>query len=186
MFTLEVPGLTVAYVVVALLLLGFSLGARCTWRLKAAAIVLQSALYVVVYYALPGLLGWPSAAPLPERFRLLAAHVAPGEREPREIVLWALDLDENPARAVPRAYRVPYSELMHTKVEEAGERIRKGLTQVGALRKQSAGSLERSGGGAAGSNAGGQSGQASDNSQAGQASVALEFEDLPPAKFPTK
>lgn len=182
---LDVSGLTVAYVAVALVLLLFNLTARWSWRVKASGIVATSALYLVVYFSLPALLGWPTAEPLPPRFRLLAAHVESSDGAPRDIVLWALDADA--AHAEPRAYRVPYSDSTHKKVTEAGERIRKGLPQIGEMRERKLGSLTSSSGAAGGmKSAGGQSGRASDTSQGGQASAALEFEDLPAPKFPDK
>ncbi len=186
MFALDVSGLTMAYVAVAALLAVFNLTARWSWPIKAFATVAISALYLVAYFSFPALLGWPTAQPLPARFRLLAAQVEPADGEPREIVLWALDADADAAHAEPRAYRLPYSELTQKKVAEAGERIRKGLPQIGEVRQRKPGSLASSGAAAGSKRAGGQSGKASETNVGGQASAALEFQDLPAPKFPGK
>ena len=187
MFQFSVSGLVIAYVVVALVLLIANLGARWSWRVKAGAIVTTSALYLVTYFSYPALLGWPTAEPLPARFKLLAAYVeraTEADTEPREILLWAIDQSAASTRE-PRAYRVPYSALLHEKVEEASERIRKGLPQIGEVRASKSNSLATAAGAASGSKKGGTTGRATDT-EGGQVSSAIEFQDLPAPKFPDK
>ena len=75
MVLLGTSGLVAAYVVVALLLLVLNLNTRWSWVVKASAIAVVSALYVVTYYSIPPLLGWPTDQALPKRFLLLAVDV---------------------------------------------------------------------------------------------------------------
>ena len=91
--------------------------------MKAAAIVLTSAFYVVSFFATRGLLGWSSTDPLPPKFKLLGARIVEPhslEGDPGAIHLWveALD-DDNFPSGVPRAYRLPYDAHLAEKTEAA-------------------------------------------------------------------
>ena len=89
---------------------------------------------------------------------------------PGEIFLWATDLAKGPTGAEPRAYRVPFSEALHARVVEAGNKMRKGLPQIGEVNEEPPGPSARP----------------TDESQGGQKSVAIEFFDLPDPLFPEK
>jgi hypothetical protein len=174
MVVLGTSGLVAAYVIVALLLLCLNLYTSWSWRIKAAAIVVVSAFYLVSYFSLPPLLGWPTAAALPERFNLVAIYVQEPDKvsgSEGEIFLWATDLAEGARGGEPRAYRVPFSGELHAKVVEAGNKIRKGLPQLGELREE--GQL-------------GPHAKPTDETQGGQNSVAIDFFDLPDPLFPEK
>ena len=79
--TLGITGIISAYILLALLLLSINLYSIWSWQIKAATIVLTSVFYVVTYYSLPGLLGWPTSQNPPAQFRLLAAHVEQPNKE---------------------------------------------------------------------------------------------------------
>ena len=79
--TLGITGIISAYILLALLLLSINLYSKWSWQIKAATIVLTSVFYVVTYYSLPGLLGWPTSQNPPAQFRLLAAHVEQPDKE---------------------------------------------------------------------------------------------------------
>lgn len=173
MVLLGTSGLVAAYVLVALLLLGALLYTRWSWRAKSALIVLVSAFYAVTYYSLPPLLGWPTADRLPERFNLVAIYVQEPDKASGDegaIFLWVTDLAEGARRTEPRAYRVPFEGALHERVVEAGNKMRKGLPQLGELREEELGP----------------SAKPKDTTQAGQKSVAIEFFDLPDPLFPEK
>jgi hypothetical protein len=173
LFLLGTSGLVAAYVLVALLLLILCLYTPWSWRVKAAMVALVSAFYLVTYYSMPPLLGWPTAADLPKRFNLVAIFVNEPDKTtgaPGEIFLWATDLASGPTGAEPRAYRVPFSNELHTRVVEAGNKMRKGLPQVGEINEEPPGPSARP----------------TDESQGGQKSVAIEFFDLPDPLFPEK
>jgi hypothetical protein len=115
--------LSIAYALLGVLLLLVSVFARVPWPVKAGAIVLTSAFYVVSFFATRGLLGWSSIDPLPPKFKLLGARIVEPhslEGDPGAIHLWveALD-DDNFPSGVPRAYRLPYNARLAEKTEAA-------------------------------------------------------------------
>jgi hypothetical protein len=170
---LSKAGLVAAYLLIALLLLILNLFTKWPWRVKALGIVLVSAFYLVTYYSLPPLLGWPTDAELPKRFNLVAIYVQEPDKatgDAGQIYLWLTDLERGPGRQEPRAYRVPFSGELHARVAEAGNKMRKGLPQLGELREEEVGPHVRP----------------TDEARGGQASVAIEFFDLPDPLFPEK
>ena len=190
MVLLGTSGLVAAYVIVALLLLVLNLNARWPWQVKALAIVVVSALYVVTYFSLPPLLGWPTDQSLPKRFNLVAIYVQePDKASGREgeILLWATDMTEGPRAAEPRSYRVPFSVELHEKVTEAGNKIRKGLPQLGELREEKLAAHSTPATATQGvQKQVGAPGRPADTTHGGQNSVAIDFYDLPDPLFPEK
>jgi len=172
LFTLGIAGLIAAYVLVALLLLGLVLYSHWRWRIKALAIVIVSAFYVVTYVSFPPLLGWPVDGPLPERFNLVGVYVQEPDKvtgAQGDIYLWLTDMRAGPADSVPRAHRLAFTPQLHAKVVEAGTKLRKNLPQLGEVEPLD-----------------GRGGVPLDSSQYGQRSVGLEFYDLPDPLFPEK
>ena len=142
MVTLGTAGLVAAFVLVALLLLSLNLYTQWSWRIKATMIALVSVFYLVMYASLPPLMGWPTAADLPKRFNLVAVYVQEPDKatgSKGEIFLWATDLAHGPRGAEPRAYRVPFNGDLHARVVEAGNKMRKGLPQLGEVREEQVG-----------------------------------------------
>ena len=173
MVLLGKSGLVAAYIIVALLLVSLNLYTRWSWRVKAALVVIVSSFYLVTYFSLPPLLGWPADETLPKRFNLVAVYVEEPDKSTGaegEIFLWATDMAKGPRGAEPRAYRVPFSGELHQKVVEAGNKMRKGLPQLGELSEEPPGSPARP----------------TDAFRGGQDSVAIEFFDLPDPLFPEK
>ena len=80
--TLGITGIIAAYILLAVLLLSINLYSKWPWQLKAGAIVITSAFYVITYFSFPALLGWPTTQDPPAQFRLLAAHVEQPDKEP--------------------------------------------------------------------------------------------------------
>ncbi len=127
--------LSIAYALLGVLLLVICVFARIPWPVKAAAIVLTSAFYVVSFFATRGLLGWSSTDPLPPKFRLLGARIVEPhslEGDPGAIHLWveALD-DDNFPSDVPRAYRLPYDAHLAERTEAAVRASANGVPQGG-------------------------------------------------------
>ena len=190
MVLLGTSGLVAAYVVVALLLLVLNLNARWSWTIKAIAIAVVSALYLVTYYSIPPLLGWPTDQPLPKRFLLFASYVQePDKASGRsgQIVLWAADMIEGPHGAEPRAYRLAFSQALHSKVKEAGEKIRKNLAQIGEVRDDKAAANASHAGAAQGEqNEANAAAKASEAVAGGQRSTNIDFFDNPAFTLPAK
>ena len=173
MFLLGQSGLVAAYVVIALLLAALLLYTPWSWKTKALMVVVVSAFYLVSYFSLPPLLGWPTSAELTKRFNLVAIYVVEPDKTTGaegEIFLWATDMASGPRGAEPRAYRVPFSGDLHAKVVEAGNKMRKGLPQLGEISEEQVGPHARS----------------TDQSEGGQKSVSIDFFDLPDPLFPEK
>lgn len=131
----EVTGLVAAYVLLGVLLLLGVTRARLPWPVKAAAIVVTSAFYVVAFQRTQGLLGWSATDALPARFQLLWARTVdpdPVGGEPGAVHLWLVALDDgNRPSGEPRAYRLPYSSRLAAKADAARDEIQKGRPQGG-------------------------------------------------------
>jgi len=133
--TSEILGLSIAYALLGVMLLAACLYTRLPWPVKAGAIVVTSAFYVVSFYATRGLLGWSSVDPLPPHFKLLQARIVEPHSlagDPGTIHLWveALDDDNRPS-GVPRAYRLPYTAKLAEKTEAAIKASADGKPQGG-------------------------------------------------------
>jgi hypothetical protein len=128
-------GISIAYAIIGALLLLVLVYARLHWSLKAVAVVVTSAFYVISFTEMRGLLGWATTARLPTSFKLLHARIVEPhtlEGEPGAIYLWVEELDEdNRPSAVPRAYRVPYSDALAEKTHAAENEIKAGHPQGG-------------------------------------------------------
>ncbi len=129
--TAHVVMLSAAYAALAALLLVLCLRTRLPPAVKAGAVVVVSAFYVVTYFAFHGITGWAAERALPERFRLVAAVVD----EPKSIYLWVLPLDDSTTE--PRSYRIPYESQLHAEVDTAVQRMHRGQAQLGQRRPSS-------------------------------------------------
>ena len=83
--------LSVAYALLgALFLLALSVS-RLARIVKTGAIVAVSGFYILVFFSLQGLLGWPAPVRVPDRFQLLWRRVIepnPTKGEPGAVYLW--------------------------------------------------------------------------------------------------
>ncbi|MGC2317355.1 MAG: hypothetical protein WA615_12765 [Bradyrhizobium sp.] len=118
-----VLSLAIGYALLGVLLLVACLFTPLPWPVKAGAIIVTSAFYLVSFFATHSLLGWSTDDPLPPNFKLLGARIVEPhsvEGDPGSIYLWieACD-DDNFPSGVPRAYRLPYSAKLADKTEAA-------------------------------------------------------------------
>lgn len=127
--------LAVAYAVIGALLLIVLVYARLHWSLKALAIVVTSTFYVVSFGGMRGLLGWATTNRLPASFKLLHTRIVEPhslEGDPGSIYLWVEEVDEdNRPSAIPRAFRIPYSEALAEQTHTAENEIKAGHPQGG-------------------------------------------------------
>jgi hypothetical protein len=96
----------------------------------AAVLLALPVFYALHYQLLEELQGWPSGAPLPDGFRLLAHEVVePNQASgtPGRILIWAQP-DVAPR---PRVYQLPYDKVLHEQLTEAAERQARGRAQRG-------------------------------------------------------
>jgi len=170
--TLGIIGLNAAYVLLAVLLLSLNLRSRWHWLVKGCAIVLTTLFYLVAYLAIPPMLGWPIQKEPPRHFHLVAAHIEqPDKRLQSEgrVYLWLTPALETATAPPPRAYSLPYTQLLHERVVTATQKLHRGMPQIGEFRDPE------------GENP---VGKVEDPSRAGRMSAAIEFYDLPDPLFP--
>lgn len=127
--------LSIGYALLGALLLLVLVYARLPWPVKAFAVVVTSAFYIVSFTAAQGLLGWATEDKLPPSFKLLQARIVDPhtvEGDPGSVYLWveALDDDNRPS-GVPRAYRLPYNDALAEKTHAAENQIAAGHPQGG-------------------------------------------------------
>jgi hypothetical protein len=193
----EVLGLSIAYALLGLLLLAAVTRVRLPWPVRAAAVVVTSAFYVLAYYRTQGLLGWAAPERVPDRFQLLWARaVEPNLAAgfPGAVYLWLEELDDaNLPSGEPRAYRLPYSAALARKAESARVEIAGGRPQGGRAEAFGSAGNETVTGGTAvtatgGAEPGGDptSGGLLDPAFLSGDSVPIEFAPLPAPALPPK
>ena len=138
-------GLTAGFVFVVVLLLALNLRTPYHWGIKSGVILLALVFYIVNLYSLPGFYGWPTKDPLPQKFLLLGMDV----REPRNesdtgvIYMWVVSLLQKDSK--PRAYELPYSPELHSRLTAARKRMEFGHNMAGELEDDSRGTGKQRG-----------------------------------------
>jgi len=143
--TTAILGLTAGFVFVVVLLLALNLRTDFHWGIKAGAILVATLFYLITLMTLPGFYGWPTSEPLPQKFRLVNMEVQEPRNEVDEgvIYLWVVSLVD--ASDEPRAYRLPYTRELHSRLTAARKRMEFGQTLAGEL-DADAGGLGKRGG----------------------------------------
>lgn len=170
--TLGISGLITAYVLIAILLLSINLYSNWSWMVKAGTIVITTVFFVISYMSFPPLLGWPTTQQPPERFKLIAAQVQQPDKvagDEGAIYLWVTRIEDLTAYGPPRAYKLPYSDLLHEVVIKANAKLKKDIPQLGEMLEE--GSMKA---------------DMEDSRRAGVDSIPVEFYDLPDPLFPEK
>ena len=124
--------LTLAYAFVLFVLLLLLIRARLSLTLRLSVVLVASGFYVLHYFSLGELQGWPSDSALPEEFTLHAWRVQepnPVEAQSGYIFLWVQTQDWD----APRAYTLPYISALHDRLETAEARHREGHLQEGRI-----------------------------------------------------
>lgn len=129
--------LSVAYVVVAALLLNLNLKSSQAPWVKVAAIVVTTCLYIFSWFGYQAMSGWASTQPLPEQFRLLWVSIEERQqqdRNPGYIYYWVRTLDEAGLPVgPPRAHRIKWSESAAETAEAAVSSLEEGQALNGTL-----------------------------------------------------
>lgn len=169
---LGVGGLVAAYVIAALVLTLLGLFSKWHWTIKAVAVVVVSAFYIVMYYSVPPLLGWPTDRAVPRRFALLAIYMQdpdPVTGRRGDIFFWATDMAPG-ADKRPRAFRVPYTPKLKAVFDAAKGKLKNHLPQMGESDEPDKGPF----------------GMPKDWSRIGQKSINIQFLDMPVNAPPSK
>src|SRR5260370_8078701 len=130
-----VLAISIAYVVMAVLLLCMGLTSRFAWWIKGVVIVIASAFFIESFFATKSLLGWPGTGQLPHRFEVLGTRVGepdPKVADPGAIYLWVEELDENNVPSgTPRSFKLKYSPPLADRSNKAKDEIMAGNPQEG-------------------------------------------------------
>ena len=134
-------GLSIAFVIIAAIVLWFSI--RTPGQIIIKAILIPATVWygLALYYSVPNLMGWPISQSIPDNSHVLAIRIKepdPKQNDPGAIYFWVnIKPDSkspvqtvkallNPksvfrytSRTQPRAYQLPYSREMHKAIVEA-------------------------------------------------------------------
>lgn len=194
----DIIGLLLSYAALGTLLLIVLVRTGVSRRLATMAATAMSALYIASFYWLSGLLGWSAPLAVPHRFKVVATRVREPDlvhQRPGAVHLWLEVLDEhNIPSGEPRAYLLPYTPDLASRVNAAQAEINKGNPQGGTSRTFDygfgTGALEGanvrtiSQGGAAGGDPSG--GGILDPAAIGGQSKSVDLIPLPPPLLPPK
>ena len=172
-----------SYVAVAALLLNWNISVRAPLLVKMAVIALVTACYGFTYFGLREMQGWPTAAELPENFRLQWIMVKEPDKSSGtdgEIFFWIRHLDgQGQPEAEPRAYRLPFSEALAEQSQGALGKLQDGQTLNGYVSQES-----RDG---EASSEEGESDRAGEKARVtDDALLRIEFRDVPRPTLPPK
>ena len=122
--------LSIAYALIAALLLNLNVASRHSAWLKGGVIALTSALYVGTWLGYQAITGWATNQDLPESFRVLEIAIEERGREqktPGFIYYWVRALDEAGLPVgPPRAHRIEWSEAEAENAEAALSALEEG------------------------------------------------------------
>lgn len=134
----DILGILLAYAALGTLLLIVLARTGISRRIAISAVAAMTALYIATFYWVSGLLGWSAPLAVPDRFKVVATRVLEPDlvhERPGAVHLWLEELDEhNIPSGEPRAYLLPYSPELASRVSTAQAEINKGNAQGGTSR----------------------------------------------------
>lgn len=166
-------GLSITYVALAALVLAIFLLTRLPAWIKLLCVILVSGFYYMTYHSLQGLLGWPTQQELPDNFLLLSSSITePDETtgDSGRIHVWLNAFEDNQPALEPRAFYLPYDLELHSSLEAALKKQRRGKVQLGRAKKVATNDDETP----------------TDFTRYGQKRQLIEFYDLPDPELPEK
>ena len=130
-------GTIAAYVLLAVLLLSLNIASLWRWWVKLAAILITTAGFIGTYVAITGLIGWPSAEAIPDRFSLLAARIVEPDKAsgaPGHLYMWVEEVDEdNLPISQPRNHEVAYTVALANALHAAQQKLANGQQVLGEM-----------------------------------------------------
>ena len=128
-------GIIFANVVLAILVITLVFRTRWNASIKIAAMLSVIMFYYTTVQSYPALMGWPTSIKLPQRFKLegiLFDEPNKSTQSKGRIFVWVTDLKDF-RKPVPRAYVLHYTPTLHTKLYDAGQKLRRSLPQLGEV-----------------------------------------------------
>lgn len=128
--------LSIAYVFLTALVLLSLVYSRWHWSLKAGLILVALVFYWASYQGWKESQGWPTATQLPDKFLLHFTVIEEPDDEiglEGQIFIWLTDLSAHEVAAEPRAYRLPYEKILHSKLDAAMRESGSGKLQIGQI-----------------------------------------------------
>ena len=129
--------LSLAYALVAALLLTLCIALPGKRRLKISLIAFVSVFYAVTWIGHQSMLGWPTGEDLPVDFRVLWITIDEPDkvtREPGGIFFWVRALDEaGIPKGIPRAHRIPFTQEAAEEAQAAIGKMEEGDVMNGTL-----------------------------------------------------
>lgn len=136
----QIAGVVAHYALTVLLLVVLAMDTRLRLWLKVAAVLGAFTAVASSYSLVMGMLGWPIAAPLPERFQLLATHVQDPDKTTGAdgvVYLWLAGINaDNLEVSPPRSFITPFTDDNAEKATKAQEMINVGELVVGEVKKE--------------------------------------------------
>mgnify|MGYP003660182159 CR=1 FL=1 len=194
--------ISLAFFILASLLLWFIIGSKGRWFIKASVIALVLYSCLSINLSLDNLFGWPSNQALPEVFQVHWIKVKEPDKRTGDkgyIYVWATDLSgkevetsgwkglkgyfisfDNYDPSEPRAYRLEYSKERHERAEGALGAL-KGGGKVGGKNN----GKKKGDGGDTGKGSGKNKGEGKGEGSLSRSDDII-FHDLPPTKLPDK
>ncbi|MEM7562659.1 MAG: hypothetical protein AAF353_06370 [Pseudomonadota bacterium] len=111
--------LSLSYVFLAAVLLLVIHKSNLQLSFKMLLLVFSVGFFWVHFESMKSSMGWPVSDTLPVSFELIEGVVVEPnvrEAEPGYVYIWIRDLAE--ADSLPRAYRLPYGEQLHQRIDE--------------------------------------------------------------------
>ena len=211
----ETIGISIAFIILIVVMLWFVIGGKGKWWMKVPVIGFGLYISITMWFAMIGLLGWPTPSELPEKFRLHWVVIEePDKNDPNSggIYVWAEDITgkgsqkkEDPTWVDqyvkpyvlplhgysddngPRVYKLPYSRELHEQSMGIRGFLMKGGVYRGSMRGDG---LPGEGNGNGEGNGQGRDGQGEGRPGGRGGSLSQEqvphFYQLPPPKFPPK
>lgn len=188
--TLAIP---IGFILLAALLCWMLIGAKGSWWLKLATILIVPAFGLAVWAAISSYKGWPTADEPPEKAVLIWGVVRepdPRHDDPGAIYLWLMpvreegELDLNPfdytaGGGEPRSYKMPYTRQLHDALTAAQAAAKEGRPMMFGKGKRRGGRGHGVPGREGDSDGEGEG--RGNGGQEGEEEEQFQFYDLPPA-----
>lgn len=103
------------------LLLGLLIRSDWGWGIKATATLMAGVIFIVSYFAILDMQGWPTVDTMPDEFELLSFYVDspnPAIGKEGSIIIWTLE-EGDKIGTKPRAYSIDYDKELHKRLQQA-------------------------------------------------------------------